>query len=50
MSVVAGSLQEAEGEGVTRAILFTDNVAARHSYAALGFQQIGEYGMVAFGT
>jgi predicted GNAT family acetyltransferase len=48
--VVAGSLREAEWEGVTRAILFTDNVAARCAYKALGFRRIGEYGMVVFGT
>jgi predicted GNAT family acetyltransferase len=48
--VVAGSLREAERDGVTRAILFTDNVVARRSYEALGFQRIVEYGKTAFRT
>lgn len=46
-SVVAGSLLRARGQGVARAILFTGatNVPARHAYEALGFREIGDYGI-----
>ncbi len=47
-AAVAGSLLDARAEGVRRAILFTgdDNVAARAAYLALGFDIVGDYGMV----
>jgi ribosomal protein S18 acetylase RimI-like enzyme len=48
--VVAGSLIDARAHGVTRAILFTgeENHPAQRAYEALGFQAIGEYGLVGF--
>jgi GNAT superfamily N-acetyltransferase len=48
--VVAGSLKDAGRDGVTRAVLFTENPAARRSYEALGFRQIGEYGITIYST
>jgi uncharacterized protein len=47
---VAGSLQHARDRGVRRAILFTgeENVAAQRAYAAIGFEPIGDYGIVFF--
>jgi uncharacterized protein len=47
-SVVAGSLLAARKQGVHRAVLFADplNVAARAAYLALGFQIVGDYGLV----
>jgi predicted GNAT family acetyltransferase len=47
-AAVAGSLLDARAGGAGRAILFTgdDNVAARTAYLALGFQIVGDYGMV----
>ena len=47
---VAGSLLAVEREGVARAVLFTDeeNHAARAAYEALGFQVVGDYGLVIF--
>ncbi len=47
-SVVAGALMEAMSRGVRQAILFTGNdmAAARSVYTALGFTEIGEYGLV----
>jgi GNAT superfamily N-acetyltransferase len=49
-AVVAGSLLSARSAGVRRAILFTgqDNVAARRAYLALGFEIIGDFGLVMF--
>ena len=49
-AVVAGSLVEARDHGVLRSILFTaeNNVAARTAYLALGFQIVGDYGLVLF--
>ena len=46
--VVAGALQVAEQEGVTRAVLFTEGRAARRCYEALGFQRVGDYGTIIF--
>jgi predicted GNAT family acetyltransferase len=46
--VVAGSLVDARARGVTRAILFTENPAARAAYLALGFRVVGDYGIVLF--
>jgi RimJ/RimL family protein N-acetyltransferase len=48
--VVAGALRVAEQEGVTRAVLFTENPAARRSYVALGFRQVGEFGVIVLAT
>ncbi|PYQ35858.1 MAG: GNAT family N-acetyltransferase [Acidobacteria bacterium] len=47
---VAGSLLAVEREGVARAVLFTDeeNHTARAAYEALGFQVVGDYGLVIF--
>jgi GNAT superfamily N-acetyltransferase len=49
-AVVAGSLVDARARGVTRSILFTphDNLAARTAYLALGYQIVGDYGLVLF--
>jgi predicted GNAT family acetyltransferase len=47
-AVVAGSLRQAHAEGVRRAVLFTENPAARRAYEALGFRRVGEYGLVIF--
>jgi len=49
-AVVAGSLLYAKARGVKKAILFTgtDMPAAQKVYTALGFQPIGEYGLVIF--
>ncbi len=49
-AVVAGSLLEARGGGVGRAVLFTDpgNPPAGRAYRALGFQVVGDYGLVLF--
>ena len=46
--LVAGMLQQAGAEGVTRAVLFTaqDNVAAQRAYEALGFRRVGDYGLL----
>jgi uncharacterized protein len=48
--VVAGALQVAEQDGVRRAALFTENPAARRSYEALGFRQVGEFGVIVLAT
>ena len=49
-AVVAGSLLIARAEGVTRSILFTgqDNPAAQTAYRALGYQAVGDYGLILF--
>ena len=49
-AVVAGSLVLARACGVTRATLFTGewNTPAQKAYEALGFQRIGDYGLVYF--
>ncbi len=48
-SVVAGSLLACRGT-VTRALLFTDmeNRAAQRAYRAIGFREVGSYGLVLF--
>jgi RimJ/RimL family protein N-acetyltransferase len=49
--VVAGSLLEAQSQGVQRAILFTspDNLAAQAAYRGIGFSPTGEeFGLVLF--
>ena len=48
--VVAGALRVAKREGVTRAVLFTENPAARRSYEALGFRRVGEFGVIVLAT
>ena len=47
-AAVAGSLLDARADGVTEAILFTEagNYPAQRAYEALGFERIGDYGMV----
>ncbi len=47
-AVVAASLIEAREEGVRRAVLFTENPAARRAYEAIGFRKVGDYGLVIF--
>jgi len=49
-AVVAGSLVAARQRGVLRAVLFAApaNAAARRAYLALGFQIVGDYGLVLF--
>jgi uncharacterized protein len=49
-SVVAGALLAARAEGVERAVLFTErnNHAAQAAYRSLGFERIGDYGIVIF--
>ncbi|HVJ52503.1 MAG TPA: GNAT family N-acetyltransferase [Aliidongia sp.] len=48
--VVAGALQIARAEGARSAILFTgdDNIPAQRAYRALGFEEIGDYGLIFF--
>jgi hypothetical protein len=41
-------LKAAGRNGVTRAVLFTENPAARRSYDALRFRQIGKYGITIY--
>ncbi|NKB42962.1 MAG: GNAT family N-acetyltransferase [Alphaproteobacteria bacterium] len=47
-SVVAGSLVDAKSAGVLNALLFTevDNIPAQKAYESLGFNRVGDYGMV----
>jgi RimJ/RimL family protein N-acetyltransferase len=49
-AVVAGSLLAARTRGVERSILFTgvDNRAAQAAYRALGYERVGDYGLVLF--
>jgi len=49
-AAVAGALLLAREEGAARSVLFTDeeNVAARTAYLSLGYQLIGDYGLVLF--
>lgn len=48
--VVAGSLVAVRANGVERSVLFTDdaNVAAQSCYRALGYERVGDYGIVLF--
>jgi ribosomal protein S18 acetylase RimI-like enzyme len=48
--IVAGALLAARAEGVERAVLFTEwnNHAAQSAYRSLGFERIGDYGIVIF--
>jgi RimJ/RimL family protein N-acetyltransferase len=43
---VAGSLLAARERGALRAVLFTQNPSAARCYEAVGFRQLGEYGLV----
>ena len=47
-AVVAGSLLDARADGAVEAILFTeaDNHPAQRAYESLGFERVGDYGMV----
>lgn len=45
---VAGSLLDARRAGAERAVLFASRPDAQRCYAALGFQRIGDYGLVLF--
>jgi len=49
-AVVAGALLAARESGVAGAILFTgqDNDSAQKAYDALGFERVGDYGLVLF--
>lgn len=49
-AAVAGSLLQARDAGARRAVLFTDvsNIAAQRAYRALGFEAIGDWGLVRF--
>lgn len=51
-AVVAGALIAARDDGAQRAVLFTgkDNIAAKRVYAALGFERVGDWGLVLFAT
>lgn len=50
-AAVAGALLAARERGVPRSVLFTeeDNHPAKAVYRALGYQRVGDYGMVMFG-
>ena len=45
-AAVAASLIAARERGVSRAVLFTSNPSAARSYEAVGFQRVGDYGLV----
>jgi ribosomal protein S18 acetylase RimI-like enzyme len=47
-AVVAGALRAARDAGVQRGVLFTgdDNVAAQRAYTALGFERVGDWGLL----
>jgi len=47
-ALVAGSLVAARKQGVRRAVLFADprNAAARGAYLSIGFEIVGDYGLV----
>jgi ribosomal protein S18 acetylase RimI-like enzyme len=47
-AVVAGALQDARVAGIRRSILFTpvNNIPAQRAYEAIGFQRMGDYGLV----
>ena len=49
-AVVAGALLAAQQEQVSRSVLFTDenNTAARTAYLSLGYDRVGDYGLVMF--
>jgi predicted GNAT family acetyltransferase len=45
-AAVVASLLAARDRGATRAVLFTDNPSAARSYEAVGFQRVGDYGLI----
>jgi predicted GNAT family acetyltransferase len=45
-AAVAASLLAAKQRGVARAVLFTSNPSAARSYEAVGFQRLGDFGLV----
>ena len=45
-AVTAGALLAARDAGARRGVLFTDSLAASRAYEALGFERIGEYGLL----
>lgn len=49
-AAVAGSLLEARAGGATRSLLFTQetNRAAQAAYRALGYERVGDYGLLLF--
>jgi predicted GNAT family acetyltransferase len=49
-AAVAGSLLHARDRGAVRAVLFTDvdNAPAQRAYRALGFEPVGDWGLVRF--
>ncbi|WP_218080072.1 GNAT family N-acetyltransferase [Anthocerotibacter panamensis] len=49
-TLIAGALRATHAEGVQRAILFTghENYSARRVYERVGFQPIGDYGLLRF--
>jgi predicted GNAT family acetyltransferase len=49
-AVVAGALLLARARGVARSILFTgeDNRASQTAYRALGYERVGDYGLILF--
>lgn len=49
-AVVAGSLLLARAQGARRSVLFTaeSNTAAQRAYAALGYEVVGDYGLLLF--
>lgn len=49
-AAVAGQLQIARAEGATKAILFTQetNAPAQAAYRAIGFKEIGDFGLIHF--
>ena len=51
-SVVAGSLLAVRADGIERGVLFTGeaNLPARRAYTALGFQRIGDWGLLSLAT
>jgi GNAT superfamily N-acetyltransferase len=46
---VAGALLVARERGASRAVLFTQNPSAARSYEGVGFQSIGDFGLVLLG-
>ena len=50
-AVVAGSILDAQKEGVARVILFTgeENFPAQRAYRSLGFRECGDFGLVVWG-
>jgi RimJ/RimL family protein N-acetyltransferase len=45
-AAVAGSVLDAASRGVSRVVLFTGSPAARRAYEAVGFREVGDYGIV----